>query len=199
MSAWERTLRSKESWKLGFGATFLKTNQQPALYQWLVKLKSAILAKCSLYFHTTLSQQATSGEMRSIMSEQSVDYYHKIQSFQRKHDVVAVLIVFDSRGMKDSGPGYRYSGRKSETSEEFTVVVSCPYAFTQKPLIHWDNIQNKIKERYAELLTMDKIIYAKCLKDLCTYALYNMDPKMTLVTNMRPKNRRTRKDMSLHL
>ncbi|KAF7403275.1 hypothetical protein HZH68_006069 [Vespula germanica] len=182
MSAWERTLQSKESWKLGFGATFLKANQQPALYQWLVKLKNAILAKCSLYFHTTLSQQATPGEMRSIMSKQSVDYYHKIQSFQRKHDVVAVLIVFDSRGMKDSGPGYRHSGRKSEVSEEFTVVVSCPYAFTQKPLIHWDNIQNKIRERYAELLTMDKIIYAKSLRDLCTYALYNMDPKMTLVT-----------------
>lgn len=167
---------------MGFGATFLKANQQPALYQWLVKLKNAILAKCSLYFHTTLSQQATPGEMRSIMSKQSVDYYHKIQSFQRKHDVVAVLIVFDSRGMKDSGPGYRHSGRKSEVSEEFTVVVSCPYAFTQKPLIHWDNIQNKIRERYAELLTMDKIIYAKSLRDLCTYALYNMDPKMTLVT-----------------
>ncbi|KAL2727486.1 KICSTOR subunit 2-like [Vespula maculifrons] len=172
MSAWERTLHSKESWKLGFGATFLKANQQPALYQWLVKLKNAILAKCSLYFHTTLSQQANPGEMRSIMSKQSVDYYHKIQSFQRKHDVVAVLIVFDSKWMKDSGPGYRHSGRKSEVSKKFTVVVSCPY----------NNIQNKIRERYAELLTMDKIIYAKSLRDLCTYALYNMDPKMTLVT-----------------
>ncbi|KAF7403221.1 hypothetical protein HZH68_006015 [Vespula germanica] len=159
MSAWERTLQSKE----------------------LVKLKNFILESCSLYFHTTLSQKATSKEMKSIMSKQSVDYYHKIQNFQRKHDVVAVLIVFDSRGMKDSGPGYRHSGRKSEVSEEFTVVVSCPYAFTQKPLIHWDNIQNKIRERYAELLTMDKIIYAKSLRDLCTYALYNMDPKMTLV------------------
>ncbi|KAI4496182.1 hypothetical protein M0802_008049 [Mischocyttarus mexicanus] len=182
MSAWERTLQSKESWKLGFGATFLKANQQPALYQWLVKLKNAILAKCSLYFHTTLSQQATPGEMRSIMSKQSVDYYHKIQSFQRKHDVVAVLIVFDSRGMKDSGAGYKHSDRKLEMSEEFTIVVSCPYAFIHKPLVHWDNIQNKIKERYTELLTMDKIIYAKSLKDLCTYALYNMDPKMTLIT-----------------
>ena len=66
-----------QTWKLGFGATFLKANQQPALYQWLVKLRAAILAKFSLYFHTTLSQQASSGEMRSIVSKQGVDYYHK--------------------------------------------------------------------------------------------------------------------------
>lgn len=51
----------------------------------------------------------------------------RIQSFQRKHDVVAVLIVFDSRGMNDSGAGYKHSGRKSEMSEDFTIVVSCPY------------------------------------------------------------------------
>lgn len=77
MSAWERTLQNKESWKLGFGATFLKANQLPALYQWLVKLRNAILAKSLLYFHTTLCQQASPGEMRNLMSKQNVDYYHK--------------------------------------------------------------------------------------------------------------------------
>ncbi|XP_060812442.1 KICSTOR subunit 2-like isoform X3 [Bombus pascuorum] len=161
MSAWERTLQSKESWKLGFSASFLKANQQPALYQ---------------------CQQASPGEMRSIMSKQNVDYYHKIQSFQRKYDVLAVLIVFDSRGVEDAGLGYRHPRREPNTSEQFPVVLSCPSVFVQKPSIHLDNIQKRIKERHTELLAMDKIIYYKNVKDICTYAMYNTDPRMTLVT-----------------
>ncbi|XP_015110711.1 KICSTOR complex protein C12orf66 isoform X1 [Diachasma alloeum] len=182
MTAWERTLQSKESWKLGFGATFLKANQQPALYQWLVKLKSAILAKCSLYFHTTLSQQATQGEMRNIMSKQNLDYYHKIQTFQRKWDVLAVLIMFDARGAEDSGPGYRHPDREPDTCEEFPIVVGCPSILVQKPSIHWDTIRQAIKERQAELLNMDKIFYIKHSKDPITYAMSNIDPRMTLIT-----------------
>ncbi|XP_043605787.1 KICSTOR subunit 2-like isoform X3 [Bombus pyrosoma] len=161
MSAWERTLQSKESWKLGFSASFLKANQQPALYQ---------------------CQQASPGEMRSIMSKQNVDYYHKIQSFQRKHDVLAVLIIFDSRGVEDAGLGYRHPRREPNTSEQFPVVLSCPSVFVQKPSIHLDHIQKRIKERHTELLAMDKIIYYKNVKDICTYAMYNTDLRMTLVT-----------------
>lgn len=182
MSAWERTLQSKESWKLGFSASFLKANQQPALYQWLVKLRSSILAKYSLYFHTTLSQQASPGEMRSIMSKQNVDYYHKIQSFQRKHDVIAVLMVFDSRGVEDAGPGYRHPRREPSASEDFPVVLCCPGAFVQKPSVYLDNIQKRIKERHAELLAMDKIVHCKNVKDMCAYAMCNTDPRMTLIT-----------------
>ncbi|XP_034938011.1 KICSTOR complex protein C12orf66 homolog [Chelonus insularis] len=185
MSAWERTLQSKESWKLGFGAPFRKANQQPALYQWLVKLRSAILAKCSLYFHTTLSQQTSPGEMRNIMSKQNLDYYHKIQSFQRKWDLSAVLIIFDARGTENSGPGYRHPDRESNHTEDFPIVISCPNALAQKPTIYWDNIRQEIKERQAELMQMDKISYIKNIKDaqstLLTYVLTNIDAKMTLV------------------
>ncbi|XP_017881831.1 KICSTOR complex protein C12orf66 homolog isoform X3 [Ceratina calcarata] len=161
MSAWERTLQSKESWKLGFSASFLKANQQPALYQ---------------------CQQASPGEMRSIMSKQNVDYYHKIQSFQRKHDVIAVLMIFDSRGVEDAGPGYKYPRREPNASGHFPVVLCCPSVFVQKPSVHLDNIQKRIKERHAELLAMDKIVYCKNVKDVYTYAMYNTDPKMTLIT-----------------
>lgn len=34
----------------------------------------------------------------------------------------------------------------------------------QKSLVHLDKIQTKIKERHAELLAMDKVIYHKCTK-----------------------------------
>ncbi|XP_043272525.1 KICSTOR subunit 2-like isoform X2 [Venturia canescens] len=181
MSAWERTLQSKESWKRGFGATFLKTNQQPALYQWLVKLRSSILDKCSLYFHTTLSQQASPGEMRNVMSKQNVDYYHKIQTFQRKWDLLAILIVFDTKGAEKFGPGYKHPER-AHISDNFVIVVGCPSVFLQKPTIHWDNIQNYIKERHAELQTMDRLVQTKSIKDSTIYTMYNIDPRMTLVT-----------------
>ncbi|XP_046629246.1 KICSTOR subunit 2-like isoform X1 [Neodiprion virginianus] len=181
MSAWERTLQSKESWKLGFGSTFLKTNPQPALYQWLVKLKNSILAKCSLYFHATLSQQASTGEMRSIMSKQSCDYYHKIQTFQRKYDLIAVLIVFHATGADSPGPGYTHPKREVDTSEEFSIMVSCPSVYMQMPCQHWNSITKAMKERHPDLLSMDKIIYTKSLKELCTYAMNNVDPRTTLV------------------
>lgn len=36
--------------------------------------------------------------------------------------------------------------------------------FMQKLLLHLENIQTKIKERQAELLAMDKVVYHKCTK-----------------------------------
>lgn len=53
-------------------------------------------------------------------------FYFRIQSFQRKHDVLAVLIIFDSRGVEDAGLGYRHPRREPNTSEQFPVVLSCP-------------------------------------------------------------------------
>jgi hypothetical protein len=50
----------------------------------------------------------------------------RIQSFQRKHDVLAVLIIFDSRGTENSGPGYKHPGRGADTSENFPIVICCP-------------------------------------------------------------------------
>ena len=33
--------------------------------------------------------------------------------------------------------------------------------FLQKPLAHWDNIREGIKDRHADLIAMDKIIFLK--------------------------------------
>ncbi|XP_058809994.1 KICSTOR subunit 2-like isoform X2 [Phymastichus coffea] len=161
MSAWERTLQNRETWKLGFGATFLKANQQPALYQWLIKLKSAILAKFSLYFHVTLSQQASSGEMRSIMSKQAIDYYHK--------------------GMQDYGPGYQHPKRDCDNPDDFSIILSIPQNFSQKPFTHWDIMKKNIKERYADLIVMDKIIFSRDSNNFRIYAMHNLDPRVTFV------------------
>lgn len=34
----------------------------------------------------------------------------------------------------------------------------------QKPCLHWSSINKAMKERHADLLSMDKIIYTKSLK-----------------------------------
>lgn len=52
--------------------------------------------------------------------------FFRIQSFQRKHDVLAVLIIFDSRGTENSGSGYRHPGREADMPPSFPVVVCCP-------------------------------------------------------------------------
>ncbi|KAL7307995.1 hypothetical protein TKK_0000083 [Trichogramma kaykai] len=194
MSAWERTLQNKETWKLGFGATFLKANQQPALFQWLVKLRNAVLAKFSFYFHTTLSQQASSGEMKSIMSKQNVDYYHKLQTFQRKHDISAIVLVFESRNMYDSGPGYRHPKREMDKTEDFTIIVSVPHTYSHRPLMNWYGIKKHIKERYAELIMMEKIIFCKETNEMWVYAMHNIDPRVTIVVCYETCNKQKDKD-----
>jgi len=55
-----------------------------------------------------------------------IDTFFRIQSFQRKYDILAVLIIFDSRETENSGPGYRHPGRGTNSSESFPVVVCCP-------------------------------------------------------------------------
>lgn len=50
----------------------------------------------------------------------------RIQTFQRKWDILAVLIMFDARGAENSGPGYRHPDREPDSYEEFPIVVGCP-------------------------------------------------------------------------
>ena len=95
---------------------------------------------------------------------------------------MAILIVFDGRGAESFGPGYLHPDRETDISQNLVIVVGCPSLFLQKPTIHWDNIQSCIKERHAELQNMDRIIHIKSAKDASTYAMYNVDPKMTIVT-----------------
>lgn len=62
-----------QTWKLGF----LKNNQLPLLFQWLLRFKGSVLSKFSFYFHDRLGQQTTSGDMRQLCSKLQHDYYHK--------------------------------------------------------------------------------------------------------------------------
>ena len=62
-----------QNWKI----SFLKNNPLPALFQWLQKLKGAVLSKFSLYFHDTLAQQTTPNEMRQLCAKLHHDHYQR--------------------------------------------------------------------------------------------------------------------------
>ena len=51
---------------------------------------------------------------------------YRLQSFQKKLDVSAVMIVFDSRGMHDSGSGYKHPSREVGNTERFCHVIGIP-------------------------------------------------------------------------
>ncbi|RZF43258.1 hypothetical protein LSTR_LSTR001519 [Laodelphax striatellus] len=180
LATWEKNLQNRESWKLGFGASFLKGNQMPALYQWLVKLKYAIVAKFSLYFHTVLVQQTSGPDMRAICSKHNIDHMHKIHSLQRKHDAICVVLLFDALGgdpeLLSSGPGYQHPERAVEPLDEFTVMLSYPI----KPLDQLPTITKALSERRAELSTME-VICIYCVKEKYTYYMSLIDPRVTLV------------------
>lgn len=182
LTAWESRLQNRESWKLGFGATFLKTSQLPALLQWLLKLKAAFLAKFSLYFHSTLAQQTSPQEMKALCSKlQTNDYFHKIQNFQRRYDATAVMLVFDAHGLEDfKGPGYHHPNKPAESPQDlecYPIVFSYPI----KPLNHMPNVVKVITERASELAAMDKVVNYFSPRDQRTYIMASTDPRMTLV------------------
>ncbi|PSN34786.1 UPF0536 protein [Blattella germanica] len=182
LTAWESKLQNRESWKLGFGATFLKTSQLPALLQWLMRLKSTFLAKFSLYFYSTLVMQTTAPEMKTLCSKlQTNDYTHKIQNFQRRYDAIAVMLVFDAHGLDDfKGPGYHHPNKLAEAPKDlecYPIIFSYPI----KPLNHMPNVVKIITERASELAAMDKVVYHFAPREQSTYIMASTDLRMTLV------------------
>ncbi|KAK3920592.1 KICSTOR complex protein C12orf66-like protein [Frankliniella fusca] len=184
LSAWERTLQSKEVWKLTFGTSFLKANQQPMLFQWLVKFKNISVSKFSLYFHSILAQQATPTDMKALGNKQTFDPYHKIQSFQKKYDAACtcVMLVLDARGLEDySGPGYHHPKKPVEAPKDmecFPIMVSYPV----KPAVHMPNITKAIMEQSLALATNEKRCHSILnLKDQCTYFMSSIDPRVFLI------------------
>ncbi|KAK7873877.1 hypothetical protein R5R35_005738 [Gryllus longicercus] len=178
ITAWERTLHSKDSWKL---APFLKSSQLPALFQWLLKLKAAFVSKFSLYFFTTLAQQTPLQEMKNLYSRQSSDYYHKIQSFQRRYDATAVMLVFDAHQLEDfAGPGYHHPQKPVEPLQDLDCY-SIMFSYPVKAQSHMPNIVKVITERASELAAVDRVVFYFSPRDQNTYVMSSIDPRVTLV------------------
>lgn len=66
-----------QSWKLGFGASFLKVNSFPPLVQWLIRLKVSTLNKFTLYFQHSLQLQTNSLDFRALCNKHGIDYFQR--------------------------------------------------------------------------------------------------------------------------
>ncbi|KAF5287886.1 hypothetical protein FQR65_LT12160 [Abscondita terminalis] len=159
LTAWEKKMQNRETWKLGF----LKNNSLPLLYQWMVKLKGAVLSKFSFYFHDRLAQQTTLNDMRQQCSKLQFDYYYKMSQFQRKYDAKTLILVSDEQTLCD-------------THETFPIIVSYP----MKNPPHSDTIVKMVNEASTELISNEKVIYKYSTQEQCTYVLYAIEASIYL-------------------
>lgn len=71
-----------------------KRDDVPRVVEWLGELLAAIQARFGIYFHDVLSEYATSGEMRHVLSRSSVpDLHAKVVALARRHDASSMLVV----------------------------------------------------------------------------------------------------------
>ncbi|XP_065159327.1 KICSTOR subunit 2-like [Atheta coriaria] len=162
LQAWEATkIKNREVRKLGF----IKTNYLPALFQWHLNFKAAVLSKFSLFFHDTLSSQTASNEMRQLCAKLQYDYYNKMQQFQKRYDAGAVLLLSDNQVSCDT-----------TAYDCFPIIVSCP----PRPSSQVDLILKMIMDVPAEVTSSDVIYkYSSQEKLTCIYSV--VEPNIYLI------------------
>jgi len=191
LTMWEKSLQSKETWKLGFGASFLKGTPLPGLYQWLAKFKLSVINKFTLYFYHTLALQTTYNDMRAyISSKHNTDFYLKFQQLQKK--CFAVLLVFETSDLPNwSGPGYIHPLRSAQPPySQYIPMVAHPTRIGS----HMGNISKALSERSPESVVTDRIssFYSE---DKFTYLSTLIDPRVTFVAIF--EGRRDERDASI--
>ncbi|XP_060531045.1 KICSTOR subunit 2-like [Cylas formicarius] len=160
LAAWESKMQ-RETWKLGI----FKNSPLPALFQWLQKLKGAVLGKFSLYFHNTLANQTTPSEMRHLCAKLHVDYYQRMVTFQRKYDAACVILLSDNQVNCDT-TGY----------DSFPIIVSYP----PRSPPQLDTILKMISDA-SDVLTVNKSVTKFSSQDQCTYCLSMVEPNIYFV------------------
>ncbi|XP_032893983.1 KICSTOR complex protein C12orf66 homolog [Amblyraja radiata] len=174
--------KQRETRKHLFGGQTQKALQPPHLFQWLTRLKNALLSKFSFYFHEALSRQTGPSEMKALTAKTNPDYCGKISSFIRKYDAQNISLIFDNRGSETfQGHGYHHPHSYREAPkgvDQYPAVVSLP---SDRPLIHWPNVIMIMSDRAAELNTLDKVVHFYDDKVQCTYFLTRPEPQFTIV------------------
>ncbi|XP_014258522.1 KICSTOR complex protein C12orf66 homolog isoform X1 [Cimex lectularius] len=208
LNTWEKSLQSKEvqsdkkigiikkflqTWKLGF----LKGSQLPQLYQWLVKLKYAMVNKYTFYFYQTLSQQAAPQDTRNYLSTRfNTDLILKFQNLQKKCFATCVLLLFDPKGLPEwTGPGYHHPARPKETHDQHIIMNAHPYKMTEKLPI----MTKILSERNASAMEPDKVVSFYDSQDKCSYFMCNIDPRVTLVVALEGKKEDRDSNLNIYM
>nr|AEE61794.1 unknown [Dendroctonus ponderosae] len=168
--AWESKMQ-RETWKLGI----FKNSPLPTLYQWLQKLKGAVLSKLSLYFHDILANQTTPTDMRHICSKLHHDYYQKMVIFQRKHEAACVILLSDNQ-----------VNCETADYDSFPIIVSYPPR--SPPQL---DIMLKMISETNEFLSLKPVTKFR-YQDQCTYCLTMVEPNIYFVILFESK--KTEKD-----
>ena len=197
LSLWDEMVQARETKKLSFASSLLRGvsgSLEPQLYLWLQKLKSALLSKFSLYFHTTLAQQTSPTEMKSLCSKLSLDQTSRLAAFQKRADAKSITVLFDATGLASykGRPGYHHlEKQQSQLSglDLFPVVYSIP----QQPSL--PNVVMILTDQSTDLAT-DKTVYFYDGGVGATYFLHNIEPRFYAVIIF--EGRRSERDSTIN-
>nr|XP_024216794.1 KICSTOR complex protein C12orf66 homolog [Halyomorpha halys] len=175
LTSWEKSLQSKESWKLGFGTSFLKGSHLPQLYQWLHKLKSSVLNKFTgkntlKSISLVIGIEFENGQFRSQI----------LQSLPKKSMASSVLLLFDPSGLVNwAGPGFQHPERPKEllTSQYLVMIAHPPFKYGDRMV----GISKALSERSPEYTLPDKVVSVYNAEDKCSYFISSIDLRITLV------------------
>ena len=132
---------------------------EPALFTWFTKLRSHVLAKLTLYFHSTLAEHTTAEIMEEKCAKLVDDIPGKIQSNLKRLEITYAVLVFDATtevGYK--GPGFHHPEIKKDSPRGLNLYP-CAYACPEKPQNLWPSIVMCVDE-FSHLNNWNKIAFS---------------------------------------
>ena len=196
LSKWEEIVQARETRKLGFASSWFGGGSvEPQLYLWLHRLKAALMSKFSLYFYSTLSQQTSSTEMKTLCAKLSVDQPARLASYQKRLDAQSISILYDANGQPNQGrPGYHFHEKDNVSLaglEMFPLVFSTGY----QPGLHWPNVIMIISDNNDDL-ARDKSVHFFDMGVGATYFLQQIEPRFYIIIIL--DGRRNEKDSNIN-
>ncbi|XP_065225094.1 KICSTOR subunit 2-like [Planococcus citri] len=179
---WENTLQNKETWRLNF----LRMNTVPELYRWLIKFKTFLLEKFSVYFYMIIRQQTSVSDLKTICGKNRLEFLQKFQNISRKcgHETTSVMLVFDACGIKNwHGPGYRCPLKNTKTespSTSYYVMLRHPEK-PSEPLNVMPTIRRILVEHFSDILFLDRVVCRYISEENSTYFITSIEEKISLV------------------
>ena len=177
-----------------FAKSSKKQNETPSLYQWLQLFHCHLLSKFSLYFYTTLNNQAASPDLKGSLSKNSIDYIAKMTNFQRKTDAYSVSLILDTSSKENVYKGHGYFMDNTLVDpptgiNSYPSVVSIPENI---PKEHWPNIISMLTDsRMTESnpASSEKVCHIFDARLESTYFWIKVDVRMTLVVVYKMKKK----------
>lgn len=190
---WEKTIH-KETWKVNF----LRSNSLPELYRWMIKFKTFILEKFSLYFFMIIQSQTSASDLKMLCNKHRLEFLQWFQTLSKKfgHEATNILLIFDACGIKNwSGPGYRcpFKKNKSESpNNSYYIMLKYPDKLNE-PCNLLPTIRKILVEHFSDILFLDKVVCRYLPSENCTYFVTSIEERVTLVSyyNSRKDDKRT--------